>query len=177
MKCVAGSALIVGIITGAIQPAHAASLDAGPAAGERSMGAFAGARLRLSLGAAPNASAAFAITPMQRSIMGDGAVRMRFGEGLSFGTDGREPVALRLAGMRVDRLGLAPNGRVDERAGKHGISTLGYVAIGVGCWPWSCSPWARPAARAKSVASTAVVVFALGEACRTGEICGIDRDG
>ncbi|WP_431849450.1 hypothetical protein [Allosphingosinicella sp.] len=120
------------------------------------MGAFAGARLRLSLGAAPKASAAFAIAPMQRSTTGDGAVRMRFGEGLAFGTDGGEPVTLRLAGRRVDRLGIAPNGRVDERAGKHGISTVGYVAIGVGV--------------------LVAVVFALGEACRTGEICGSDRD-
>lgn len=132
MKCIAALAPIVGIVAGAAQPARAASLDMGPHAGERSISAFAGARLRVSLGAAPRASAALAIAPMQRAMTGEGAVRMRFGEGLSFGTESRGPVALRLAGTRIDRLGMAPNGRIDERADRHGISTVGYVAIGVG---------------------------------------------
>lgn len=151
------SAVAVLILSLATQPLQAASLDAGPPpAGERSMGAFAGARVRLSLGAAPKASAAIAIAPMQRATTGDGAVRMRFGEGLSFGTDIRGPVALRLAGTRVDRLGIASNGKVDERAGKHGISTVGYVAIGVGV--------------------LAVVALALYVGCGTGEICNTDDE-
>ncbi|HEX8401386.1 MAG TPA: hypothetical protein VF628_06735 [Allosphingosinicella sp.] len=121
------------LVTMSAQPALAAGLDAGDAAtGGQNVGAFAGARLRLTLGAAPKASAAVTLAPMQRAWRGDGSIQTRFGEGLALGTAGGEPVALRLAGTRVDRLHLAQNGKVDGTARRHGISTLGYVAIGVG---------------------------------------------
>lgn len=112
---------------------QAASLDAGAQTSVRQGGgAFAGARLRLSLGATPKASAAFAIAPVGRSIGSDGSVRTRFGEGLAFGIDGREAITLKLGGTRVDRLHLAPTRTVREGASKHGISTAGYIGIGIG---------------------------------------------
>lgn len=139
------------------QPAYAASLDAGLAeSGQQANGAFAGARLRLSLGARPKASAALAIAPIGRSVGGDGSVRTRFGEGLSFGTGANEPVAFRLAGTRVDRLHLASNGKVEDGTRKHGISTAGYVAIGVGV--------------------LVVAALALYVGCGTGEICNVDDE-
>lgn len=148
MTVVAASSLV------SAQPLAAATLpDERVSAGQRT-GAFAGARVRLALGGSPEASAALTLAPMQRAVAGDGAVRMRFGEGLALGVSGEKPVALTLAGTRVDRLGIAANAKIEPNASRHGISTLGYVAIGVGV-----------------LVVAAVVLYG---ACGSGEICNTE---
>lgn len=117
----------------AAQPLAAAEL-----AGEQQnrMGAFGGLRVQVPFGAraaqaAPSAGLAFGPVHQVRSI--DGASRTRFGEGLQLGFRGGERAPrLTLAGTRIDRLGMAPNGRAPEGGPRAGVSTLGWVAIGVG---------------------------------------------
>jgi len=100
------------------------------------LGAFGGVRIQVPFGArgaeaAPRVGLAFG--PMRQSRSIDGATRTRFGDGLELGFGGgeRNP-RLTLAGTRIDRLGLAPNGRAPEGGHRAGVSTLGWVAIGVG---------------------------------------------
>ena len=97
-------------------------------------GAFVGARLKLPLGhqaeAKPRAELAFA--PTQSRISSGGVVRTRIGEGLAFGITPKAKPTLTLAGMRADTaLGLTRMGRSDAEQ-KLGVSTGGWVAIGVG---------------------------------------------
>lgn len=72
------------------------------------------------------------VAPLGRSIGSDGAVRLRVGEGLALGIRPKQPLALTLAGQRLDRLGLQQGGRGAPAGERKGISTLGYAAIGVG---------------------------------------------
>jgi len=125
-----GALAILGMVA---QPTAAAEL-----AGEQRtrMGAFGGFRIQLPLGArgardVPRAGLAFG--PVQQSRSSDGASRTRLGEGLMIGFGGGERGArVTLAGTRLDRLGLVQNGRAPEGGQRAGISTLGWVAIGVG---------------------------------------------
>ncbi len=132
------SVLSLVLTLGSTQSLHAAGLDPDPGASARhgSVSAFAGARIRLSLGrsssAARRAEAALMVAPLGRSVDSDGAVRLRVGEGLALGLRPRQPLALTLAGQRLDRLGLAQSSRNVPTGERHGISTLGYAAIGVG---------------------------------------------
>lgn len=129
MKKLTIGALLAAQVPGAVQPAAAADLV------ERDrpqIGAFAGARLRIPLGGAREERrlrAGLTLAPTMRVRHADGASRLRFGEGIEFGVAGREPVRLSLAGTPVDRLagdGRGPDGR------RLGVSTLGWIAIGVG---------------------------------------------
>jgi hypothetical protein len=61
----------------------------------------------------------------------DGAGRTRFGEGLELGIAQDRPLELSLAGTRVDRIGIAPGGTTPGGP-RAGVSTLGWVAIGLG---------------------------------------------
>jgi hypothetical protein len=121
-------------LSAAIQPVGAATLDPdrNVATGQQTTGAFAGARVRLPLGPDSTVSAGLAFAPIGRSIGNDGAVRMRFGEGLALGFGTQQQVTLTLAGTRVDRLGFRSNGREVPVGDRKGISTVGYVAIGAG---------------------------------------------
>ncbi len=108
-----------------------------PAAEQQSrLGGFGGVRMQIPFGArgaeaAPRISLAFG--PMRQSRSIDGATRMQFGDGLELGFRGGERAPrLTLAGTRIDRLGMAPNGRAPEGGPRAGVSTLGWVAIGVG---------------------------------------------
>ncbi len=97
-------------------------------------GAFLGARLKLPLGhqaeAKPRAELAFA--PTQSRISSGGLVRTRIGEGLAFGITPKAKPTLTLAGMRADTaLGLTRRSRSNAEQ-KLGVSTGGWVAIGVG---------------------------------------------
>ena len=90
-------------------------------------GAFVGARLQFSLSgkAAGRPHAALAIAPTQSRISQDGMIRTRIGEGLAlnFGSDPRP--SLTVAGIRADT-------RLEDQIDKSGISTGGWIAIGVG---------------------------------------------
>lgn len=91
-------------------------------------GTFAGARIRLSLGGKQQDRkfrAGLTVAPTLRSQSISGETRMRIGEGLELGFNGKRPLALSLAGRPIDRL--LPN--TDK---KLGLSTGGKVALGVG---------------------------------------------
>jgi len=112
-------------------PAAAAELIRDTGAQERRMGAFAGARFRVSLDreASERLRAGLTLSPTMHDLRSDGSSRLRIGEGLEFGTsEGRAP-ALSFAGRPVRQIvqgSRAPDG--DRR----NISTVGWVAIGVG---------------------------------------------
>ncbi len=96
-------------------------------------GTFAGARLRLSLGGKQEdrrVRAGLAFAPTLRSQSGSGEVRTRIGEGVELGFTGDRPLTLSLAGRPVSQLLPGQSKLEDER--QMGISTGGYVAIGVG---------------------------------------------
>ena len=114
----------------AAQPAAAASLQETAAV---QSGTFAGARIRLSLGGGQEhrkfrAGLTFAPTLRTQAISGE--TRMRFGEGIELGFAGQRPLALTLSGRPVSRM--LPGGNKSEDERRLGISTGGYVAIGVG---------------------------------------------
>jgi hypothetical protein len=130
MRIFMTSLLVAGQLTFAAQPALAATLGPGE---QTRIGAFGGVQLRVPLGGAraeaPRAS--LGIAPVARTQDLNGAGRTRIGEGLQLSLEPNRPVTLYLAGTRLDRLGMAPSGETPggERAG---ISTLGWVGIGVG---------------------------------------------
>jgi len=129
MKRLTIGALLAGQLMTAAQPVLAAELTE---TRSQQTGAFAGLRLRVPLDG--NAEqrrlrAGLALAPTLHTRTADGETRLHVGEGIELGLVGREPVRLSIAGTPVSRLaqgGTGPNG---ERLG---ISTLGWVAIGVG---------------------------------------------
>jgi hypothetical protein len=131
MKKLTIGALVAAQLLGVAQPADAADLF------ERDMpqiGAFAGARLRIPLGGAREEQglrAGLTLAPTMRIRNADGVSRLRFGEGFELGVTQHHPLELSFAGQRVDRLGIAPGGNAPDGA-RAGISTLGWVAIGIG---------------------------------------------
>jgi hypothetical protein len=86
--------------------------------------AFAGARLKLPLGSAKaEPSAQLTVAPARSSISGAGMMTTRIGEGVGLEFAGKKP-QLTIAG--------ATNADIREARQKMGISTVGWVAIGVG---------------------------------------------
>lgn len=126
MKFIVMGALAAAQIAFAAQPVAAAELQR-EVSGPNQVGSFVGARVRVPLGASrekPHAGLAFTAT--QRA--GETGT-LRFSRGMELGFSGDDKVRLSLAGRPVSQLrpgGGAPTG------GKAGVSTLGYVAIGVG---------------------------------------------
>jgi hypothetical protein len=123
MKFVTIGALIAAHIACAAQ---AAELPRDPSTETTRIGSFAGARVRVPLGATkekPHAGLAFTAT--QRT--GDtGALRFSKGMELGFAGDGK--VRLSLAGKPVSQLRPGAEGPAGR---KLGVSTLGWVGIGV----------------------------------------------
>ncbi len=112
------------------QPAAAANLEGATSV---QSGTFAGARVRISLGGKMQdrkVRAGLALAPTLRSQARSGEFRTRIGDGLELGFNGQRPLALSLAGRPVSRL--LPGGDRSEDERRLGISTGGYVAIGVG---------------------------------------------
>ncbi len=112
-------------------PAQAADLvDTRASEGTR-QGAFAGARLRVSLDAEPRerVRAGLTLAPTRHDLSGDGSARLRIGEGLEFGMTDRRAPGLSLAGRPVSEIAQGANGPDGQR---RNVSTVGYVAIGVG---------------------------------------------
>jgi hypothetical protein len=148
--------LIAGIAAGQIlaaaQPALAAELHQDRAGTPNQVAAFAGARLRVPLGGGrEKPRAGLALTSTMR---GGATGELRFARGAELGFSNDEPIRLTLAGTPVSRLG---QGRAGPDGRKLGVSTVGWVAIGVGV--------------------LAAATFALFELCKDGEICGDDGDG
>lgn len=98
---------------------------------ETETGAFGGVRLRIPFGgpARESVRAGLAFAPTTRADHQDGRVQTRVGEGLEFGMVGREPLQFSLAGTPVNRLA---QGREGPNGQRMGVSTIGWIAIGVG---------------------------------------------
>ena len=132
MKRMTITGLIAAQLLTAAQPALAADL-ADSRSRTSETGLFAGFRLRVPLAGETGRQpvrAGFAVAPtVQSRALDGGEVRTRFGEGLEFGFNGREQVGLSLAGTPVSRLIQGPDSPQGEKAG---VSTIGWVAIGVG---------------------------------------------
>ena len=97
-------------------------------------GAFVGARLHVPLGgnerARPRAS--LSIAPASSHISSGGHVRTRIGEGVALNFIPSSRPTVTIAGLRADAaFGLQPGGQADAK-NKMGVSTGGWVAIGVG---------------------------------------------
>lgn len=95
-------------------------------------GTFVGARLTIGGKPGGRPSAALTIAPTQNRISQDGMSSMRIGDGIALNlTPGAKPT-LTLAGVRADTaLGLQRDRDLDSD-NKLGISTGGWVAVGVG---------------------------------------------
>lgn len=114
----------------ALSPASAASgadIEDGRTADPAAFGAFAGARLRLPLGGGDSPKAGLALT----NVRFDNSGVRRFSKGVELGFSGAGKLQLSIAGQRLDRLGMQPAGRTPEGQ-RLGVSTVGWVAIGVG---------------------------------------------
>jgi len=122
--------LIAGLIaTQALTPAAASRLGPQAAPGAQEAGVFAGARVRLPLGGPERhqrVSAGFVAAPMLMIDRADGSRGSRIGEGLEFGAPGSARPGLSLAGRTIVPGSPSPTG---QRAG---VSTIGWIAIGVG---------------------------------------------
>jgi hypothetical protein len=131
MKKLTLAALVAAQITTVAVPAQAAELvDTRTSEGSRP-GAFAGARIRVSLDAEPRERVRAGVTfaPTRHDLRGDGSARLRFGEGLEFGMTDRRAPGLSFAGRPVAEIVQGGAGPQGER---RNVSTVGYVAIGVG---------------------------------------------
>jgi hypothetical protein len=117
-------------------------------------GTFAGLRVRMPFGGAAREPlrAGLAFAPTQRTGYQDGHIRTHIGEGLEFGVVGREPLQFSLAGTPVNRLA---EGRTGPDGRKAGVSTLGWIAIGV--------------------AATAVIVVSAAAICISDSDCFPDE--
>jgi hypothetical protein len=130
MKTYALAAVTAALTIIAGQPAAAANFQE-PAIVQS--GTFAGARIRISLGGKEQdrkVHAGLTLAPTLRSQTTSGETRTRIGEGLELGFTGERPLTLSFAGRPVNRLLSRDRKTDDER--RLGISTGGYVAIGVG---------------------------------------------
>ena len=138
----------------AVQPAFAADLGDERGAVAVRQGAFAGARLRIPLDGANTRKprAGLTVAPVVQGRQADGRVTTRFGEGMELRLSGASKPELAIGGHSLAQL----KGRAGPDGRKMGISTVGWVAIGVGV--------------------AAVTLFVLFESCRAGDICGSDRD-
>ncbi|MET1109953.1 MAG: hypothetical protein ABWX67_00355 [Allosphingosinicella sp.] len=128
MKKMLIAALAAGQISSIAAPASAQGYAP---ARETETGTFGGLRLRIPFGgpAREQVRAGLTFAPTTRTDHQDGRVRTRIGEGLEFGINGRGPVQFSLAGTPVNRL---TQGRTGPDGQRMGISTLGWIAIGVG---------------------------------------------
>ena len=133
MKRLMMAAIVAAQVAGSSQAAFAAELANHDGAAVQRQGAFAGARIRIPLGGADRQKvrAGLTVAPLRQSRAGDGGLRTGFGRGLELGVGESGRPALSLAGQRVDRLMLGRSGEAPAGTRK-GVSTLGWVAIGVG---------------------------------------------
>lgn len=129
MKTLTIAALLAGQALAATQPAFAAELSENRT---RQVGAFAGFRLRAPLdGNAQERQvrAGLTVSPVMHGRTMSGESQVRIGEGLELGIAGDQPIRLSLAGTPVSQLAQGPAGPDGRRMG---ISTIGWIAIGVG---------------------------------------------
>ena len=127
MKSLIGVALCVAQVAGAATAAQAADLHRDAGSSRSTLGAFAGARLSVPLGAGRERKlrAGLTVAPLLQRQQSDGSLRTRVGEGVELGVSGDEKVGLTFTPLaRLAETRPGPKGR------KLGISTLGWAAIG-----------------------------------------------
>ena len=117
--------ILSAIMTGALIAAPLTSAGSQGMANARP-GAFVGARFQLAMGGERSRGprATLAIAPTQSRISSNGMVRTTIGEGLALNFGTKSGPTVTFAGVRADR-GL-------DATKKLGVSTGGWVAIGVG---------------------------------------------
>jgi hypothetical protein len=147
------ASLLAAPILATTQPAQSAELLQDRTGAPNQVSAFVGGRFRVPLGGGhdkPRAGLALTST-----LRGGSTGELRFARGVELGISGGDSdVRLTLGGTPVSRLA---QGRRGPEGRKLGVSTIGWVAIGVGV--------------------LAVTYVALFELCKDGEICGDDGDG
>lgn len=131
MKSMAIAALVAAQIMVSAQPAMAAGFGDDKAGASSQQAAFAGARLRVSLDGkgAKKARAGLTVAPVLHSRQADGSTKIRFGEGVEYGFAGGKKAELSLAGRPISQVA---QGRTGPDGRKQGVSTLGWVGIGLG---------------------------------------------
>ena len=114
------------------QPAMAAELGDERGAVAARQGAFAGARFRVALDgtSARKAQAGLTLAPVLQGRQADGRTVTRFGEGMELRLTGGETRPKLAFGGRT--LAQLTEGRTGPDGRKAGVSTLGWIAIGVG---------------------------------------------
>jgi len=127
MKKLLIGALVAGQLLTAAQPALAAA----PGADEQArMGAFGGVRIRLPLDGDARQrrlTAGLTLAPTMHARTPEGALRLRIGEGLELGAQGREPVRLSIGGRDFRRL----SAQQDAEDDGGGVPTWVWVAGGI----------------------------------------------
>lgn len=121
--------LITGLIASHLvaAPAAAADIVTDPPITSSRSGAFAGARLRVSLGGGEQQRLVRAGLVMAPTVRSQGSHRLRFGEGIELGVRQGSPLGLSIAGRPVT----GPEAR--RLSGpRAGVSTIGWIAIGTG---------------------------------------------
>lgn len=128
MKKLLIAALVAGQGLGSAAPAFAQNYSP---VRETGTGTFGGVRLSIPFGGGVRepVRAGLTFAPTTRTDHQDGRVRTRIGEGLEFGFNGRGPAQFSLAGTPVNRL---VQGRGGPDGRRLGVSTVGWIAIGVG---------------------------------------------
>jgi hypothetical protein len=125
MKMVGLAMLVAAQLVVPARPAMAAELHREASSGPAQVASFAGARLKVPLGATKEKpSAGLAFTATHRS--GDTGT-LRFSRGVELGFAGDDKVRLSLGGRPVSQL--AP-GKAGPEGRKAGVSTLGWIGIG-----------------------------------------------
>ncbi len=132
MKPMIVLALIVSQLSFAVAPASGATINDDQMAGRQNTAAFAGARLIMPLGSGQKQPhVGLALTSLQRN---SSTGTLRFAPGLELGASGNGLARLTISGQRLgeqlpgltSRKGQVLTGR------KAGVSTVGWVLIGVG---------------------------------------------
>ena len=123
---------LLALVSFVSMPVEAAAAQYGGA--DTQMGAFVGARFQVSLGAraASKTRAALAIAPTRSSISRAGTIHTNIGEGLALNLAPKSNLTVTLAGVRADTAFVSQRGRQLDARKKLGVSTGGWVAIGVG---------------------------------------------
>ncbi len=135
MKKMTIAALLAAQLALAAQPAFAADFATTQ---DQRAGVFAGFRLRVPLDGAPRqrqVRAGLAVAPTLHSRTGNGALRLRIGEGMEFGYRSNRPLSFSLAGQDLGRfrLGAAEDGQHRGMpTGRILLIVGGVIVVGIG---------------------------------------------
>ena len=134
MKSLAIAALVAAQLAVAAQPAMAADLGDHQTVSSQRQSGFAGARIRVPLSGekAGKARAALTMAPMLYGQQIDGAMRVRFGEGIEYGFTGTGKAELSLAGRPMSQIAqgrTGPDGRKLGTSTSKGLLIVGGILV------------------------------------------------